>query len=52
MIMKKIYITPQTDVLRIEAVRLLSGSAKLDQNQEITNSDGFGSRGGYWDDED
>ena len=50
--MKKIYITPQTDVLRIEAVRLLSGSGTLDQNEEITSPDDFGSRGGYWDDED
>ena len=48
--MKKIYITPQTDVLQIETVRLLSGSGTLDQTQHITDSDGFGSRGGYWED--
>ena len=52
--MKKIYITPQTDMLQIETVRLLSGSGTLDRTQIITNSDEFGSRGssGAWDDED
>ena len=54
MVMKKIYITPQTYALQLKAVQLLQVSSATLTNQEIESSDGFGSRGGgdFWDDEE
>lgn len=54
--MKKKYISPELDVIRLTARQLMTTSpftAPLDAEDEITSPDGFGARGGYsFDDED
>lgn len=53
--MKKKYLNPQTTVIAVATTQIIAGSPQgtLDNNQSITNSDDFGSRGdGGWDYED
>ena len=51
--MKKIYVTPQTEVNIMLPVLLSGVSATLDSGRSISNQDDFGSRrGGFWDDEE
>lgn len=51
--MKKKYINPKAEIIQIASAPLLDiASAQLDEGQNITNSDDFGSRGDNddWDD--
>ena len=53
--MKKKYIIPQVDIIRISTMQMIALSGILDDKQSITDSDDFGSReAGFdvFDDED
>ena len=52
--MKKIYNSPKIFVVKVESNQMICESAVLDKSQSITNSEGFGSRGGgsFWDDDE
>lgn len=54
--MKKKYIIPQVDIIRISTMQMIAVSGTLDNGQSIESSDGFGSReagfGLFDDDED
>lgn len=51
--MKKSYQAPETTIIEVMTSQLICLSGTLDGTQEITNSGGFGSRGGSdWDDDE
>ena len=54
--MKKRYFAPQTEIIVVSTSAIMQASnATLDKTQEITTTEGFGSRRGgesFWDDEE
>ena len=51
--MKKIYINPTIEVMKIEAMHILAGSEKMQSNGTYTNSVNLGSRqASQWGDDD
>lgn len=47
--MKKKYIIPQVDIIRISTMQMIALSGTIDPEQSIESSDGFGSREGGFD---
>lgn len=50
--MKKNYINPNIEVIRIATTSMIALSGTLDPNQKITDQDGFGSREFDYDEEE
>ena len=52
--MKKIYIQPKLNVVKIAVTQMICTSAELDPNKSIDSASDFGSRSnnGLWDDDD